>query len=550
MVVSSLWKDTVSDSLDGPGGTQLVCPDAAQAIMSNNNISIPLSLFGTCVDERHLPDLAHLYVKLENSYVLEIGYYKINCSANGPRGKPADQAPFRASQSSGGPPNSSTRMKMTVGSSGTICKKFPEPCHVVGWSTVQGADFEESRRRGRPSIAHLMLHLSIPPGKALSGDVADAVDNSIAPDVALEAAAQADAILYGEAMMDMDFETAAGRPSLPPLHNHTEQRSHHHQSATPSAHTANRKRPSSSQPHHSLLSQQSHADHGDGEDGSGFSLQQQQQQQLQAPARSVKRSRTPAGPRQRSKPTSNGGGGKPPPQQLWRPLDDLHNGTDAHQVKATPDQLRRMLDAASLLQAAADASASSAAHRHDEPRSGVSPKLMEDDLLPFPSTTSKRSSASRPRPASATTATPGFGNSRGSNSPVDRLSGGRAVAASSPTRPPGPRASVSLQLPSSSAAAAAAASGLSQGLPVLPDLENINGLAPLVKQFLNAFQSLQTPAATKALFLKVVQKPSSRETLDLMYVFLQDACSCGDRAAAAKVIAEMTEDMAKAASLI
>lgn len=47
--------------------------------MSNNNISIPLSLFGTSVDERHLPDLAHLYVKLENSYVLEIGYYKVRC---------------------------------------------------------------------------------------------------------------------------------------------------------------------------------------------------------------------------------------------------------------------------------------------------------------------------------------------------------------------------------------------------------------------------------------------------------------------------------------
>lgn len=44
---------------------------------------------------------------------------------------------------------------------------------------------------------------------------------------------------------------------------------------------------------------------------------------------------------------------------------------------------------------------------------------------------------------------------------------------------------MSLQLPSSGTGAAAAASGLSQGLPVLPDLENINGLAPLVKQFLN-----------------------------------------------------------------
>ncbi|MEW5303100.1 MAG: hypothetical protein WDW36_005827 [Sanguina aurantia] len=540
-------------------GQLLSLPTEVQsnAIMSNNNISIPLSLFGTCVDERHLPDLAHLYVKLENSYVLEIGYYKINCSANGPRGKAVDQAPFRASQSSGGPPNSSTRMKMTVGSSGTICKKFPEPCHVVGWSTVQGADFEESRRRGRPSIAHLMLHLSIPPGKALSGDVADAVDNSIAPDVALEAAAQADAILYGEAMMDMDFETAAGRPSLPPLHNHTEQRSHHHQSATPSAHTAHRKRPSSSQPHPPHLPQQSLADQGDGEDGCDF-FAQQQQQQLQAPARSAKRCRTPAGPRQRSKPTSNGGGGsgKQPLQHLWRPVDDLHNGADAHQVKATPDQLRRMLDAASLLQAAADASAGSAAHRPSspEPRLGASPK-MEDDLLPFPSTTSKRSSASRPRPTSLTTTAPGFGSIRGGNSPVDRLNAGRAVAASPPTHP-GSGTHVSLQLPSSAtaaataAAAAAAASGLSQGLPVLPDLENINGLAPLVKQFLNAFQSLQTPAQTKALFLKVVQKPSSRETLDLMYVFLQDACSCGDRAAAARVIAEMTEDMAKAASLI
>lgn len=38
---------------------------------------------------------------------------------------------------------------------------------------------------------------------------------------------------------------------------------------------------------------------------------------------------------------------------------------------------------------------------------------------------------------------------------------------------------------------------------------------------LQAMNALQTPTATKALFLKVVQQPSSRENLDLMYVMLQ-----------------------------
>ena len=107
---------------------------ASSAVLGNNNLSLPQTMFGEDRMERVFPEKCQVLTAVENGLdagVFDLGIFKLNINPYNP-------------QSS----NSGSRMKVTLGASGTLYKRFRDQLSIYGWSKVQDA---------KPSDENLMV---------------------------------------------------------------------------------------------------------------------------------------------------------------------------------------------------------------------------------------------------------------------------------------------------------------------------------------------------------------------------------------------------------